>query len=573
MATDPKITACEKIQIPATSGVKHFSLLQSTPEISADITGSSKGIKSTAARNGSALWYNGQGNDTGQASYIGIFKDNLPKPNIYYFLDLNSPKAKTFFEKNIINGGKGTTNFVLSKRYTHPDGFAEKLRDPAFFSTLDYGNRVLNKYDFPLRVFPVEDYPFFAELYSSNPRSGFTTLQDGTAMINPLALMKFAQEKAYNWNRPIVFCINSVNVAALNVTSSALMSFQIITKILPVFGAAAEVTADLLSKALNTYIAISSKGLNADNGMTLVSCLAQMADMIAPETVKGARDFVNGNIGTLLNFAKQSSKDLFTLIDPYTNPKTFSDIAAKLNTSVSYVKGIYDTYTDDATGYAKIVSSFSGDQFNNAKNILANFKNIALIDHANRAAKQAQGTASLLEQQITSTRNINQIPILRDLFVAGSANTILPTLPNADNIVKSVIANHQEEITKYGDKGKQMEAMITTISMGYTPPSQVFDEFAINALKAEANKANTAGQKFVFPDSIPEDKKDCYVYELESQGFDMIPCRTGEIWDHSKRKCVMQNASISVTSDIFSKQNLLIAGGIVAAGLIAKKMK
>lgn len=569
MASNNQITACEKIQIPATAGVKHFINLQQIPEVAADITGSGQNIKSIAARNGSALWYNGSGQDTGTNSAIGIFKDNLPIPNIYYFVDLNYPKAKTFFEKNIINGGKGTTNFILSKRYTHPDGFAAKLRDPNFFSGIDLGARQATKYDFPRAFFPQDDWAFFGGMYNQIAGSG--GYSDG--LINPLRLMKFAESKGYRWNRPIVFAINSVNVATLNVIESAKMSFQIIAKILPVFGAAAGVVADVLNKALNTYTLMSTKGLNSDTAGSLLSALAQMADMIAPETVKGVRNFANDNIGSVLKFAKDSVSGLFTTINPDSKAGLYEDIAKKLNTSVSWVQNIYKNYSDDVTGYAKIVNSFSGAQFTAAKNTLANVKNMMLMDQMNRITKEVRGTASKLEQEIAAAPFITSIPVIRDLFVAGSANTILPTLPNADNIVKTIIANHSEEINSYGEKGKQMEAMISTMSMGYTPPSQVFDNFAIEALRIEAINFKKAGQKYLLPDSIPDEKKDCYLYELESTGADIIPCRNGEMWDHAKRKCVMKNASILVTSDLFSKQNLLIAGGIVAAGLIAKNMK
>lgn len=554
-ATKKSINPCTTVELPTKDTLKHFIEIEKNRLVVSDIFGchTSYFNGTYAQRNGSALWYDTYdpgAADPDNSNYFtgfGIFKDNVSDGgNTIYVVDEATTRGKKFLNSEVITSQNPyiitlNGNLGITANDQFRSGAAKKANDFLGLS----------------RVINID--PSFSQYLSSRSYS----LQNGAYQPyyyidsnnilywNVLAILKNIETTNFKLDRPLLFKIQEKDIADIAAeqfisTIIALSAGLATSNFIPGF----ELTKsqkEVILNAKNTLTdLVTGKGITFLNVSNYAKSFAQLAELIAPEAVKGASSAVTNWFGSNLNAAKNAINDLFV----QSGIKSVVDnVANVLGTSASWVSGLYNNYVEDVNGYAKLLGK-SGNEFNINKNVLANAKNIFMMSKFQRSGS---GTIKTL---VSETMDLTAIPIFQDFFIAGGSDSALPTLPHADKLIAAMFGN-QALTGKFSSKpnGQELKAALVGAAFGYIPPKSVFDSFVIESLQYKADEFAKNNLPFIFPDSVPQEKQECYKFEVGK--INKITCSNGEIWDSSLRKCVPNKIIVPVERD-FSTNNLNI---------------
>ena len=543
---------CVTTLLPNKEHTQHYSNLFTRKEVSADIfeANSSFSGKPNNIRNGSSLWYNQSHLDPKTATGFGIFTDKVG--NTYYLINERMQNGVQFLQSEML---KALNPYIV--RLDRGSNF-ETTAHNAYVGKMGLAND-RPEIDIDRRLTTIfkqlpdeEDKRILSRI---NIQSG-----QGYYLFSFRDLMEIVEKRNIEIGSPIVFTFRAEQKAQTDLISSITMLLDVASGLVPMIPNFDKIVGENGIKIVSNFIKSSQQllidsahggGLSFSNSTKMIASLGQLAELISPATVKGVKVWAKGiehDVGEWLKEAKVSLGQLYIYQD-------IKLAAQKLGTTVEWLKGLYEDYAEDVNGYINIINNYQGEELLGKKNILENAKNILM---QNKIVNELR--AGYLQSFISTKTGLDQIPLLRDFFVAGGADTVLPSLPGIDKFVTNIIQN-----TNINSKlSNDQRNMLISATLGYLPMKDAFQDIVLDSLKARAEEFAKAKIPFLFPSSISPEYIECFHYEIEhSVTKHIIGCRTGEHWDKGLRKCIPDTTGRGFTPNTGTVPNITPDTGTV----------
>ena len=554
----PVIPACVQIQIPSGEGINHFTAIKDYNVLS-DIFDCGDGWHgvSKSARNGSALWYHGKNADPGMNTGFGIFKDDIG--NDYYIVNSINSKGKSFLESDYL--AKLNPMWIVLNGVSEGSGAHEQRAE-----NLIGWSQVLN---FHTDTLDADFKKFFFQLYQLTSDGKVVSKQDeyqGRTDVMFLcsisALIQKIEETGRKYDRPILFQIRKDDVQKNNLEQAISIAANLASSLCSIIPGVGPLIGTAIKEVGQIVIVSMSPG-NPGLGWVLSEAgkLARMANMIAPDAIKGLSKILDKDGDSSLGigeFLRDAKSTLVTFYNSTIADLGHIEVAKALGMTKEWAAGIFNDYQDDVFGYAGLIAKFSGKDFRNAYNKVLNYKNMMLT----RKVRQQIKTGSL-KNSIIEGGSLTSNPIMKDLFITGAFQSVFQLTPgvaqnenNAKTGDESIIAtifdssNDSRREIETKSQSQAIKASMIAQASGYYPINNALDELIITSLQNKANDFAKNGQWFPMPTSIPPEKRECYEFEVRQVTNNIISCQDGQKWDANLKKCVSENVTVNVKTDI-----------------------
>jgi cell division septum initiation protein DivIVA len=531
------------VTVPPKSKLQHYSVLQDIKVLS-DITGAN--IGNAADRNGSALWYNNRPDlNPGSQTGFGMFKDSIG--NTIVVLDFNRPQSLDIARNGFLgyrinpenledNSDNATRNYMTIKidnSIYRGSGWVERFTQNIYDSKIratggrefQQGGTIL-----PSVYMPKDsNLNHVANMFSLQEKTLFGYLKEienkGKPQPTPIVLIIEAREGFPSWQDKLGMVLGAANA---------------VTGTLGI-----KLPPDIMkgSKALVSVFNGNAKGVDLK---TTFSSMFSMAEVLAPETVKGVSKYVEDaglSVGKYIETAGKTIKEYALSSGRNISDTILKNAQSVLGLDYKEIDKIYRRYSlnqpilemPDLTKIAKAVG------LGDVNKVVQNISNMLMVDKVKLVIES--GT---LATEIRSTASpLSEIPILQDLMIAGGSNAALSYFPKIEAFTSALLNSSQ--IKSYTNENPDILAALIGQNYGHLPTDKnMLKDLTIDALIGKAGLSAYANRNtpFVLPDSIEDEYKECYKFIIEQNSdAKVLWCPEGWEWDYSLRKCVNKTVS------------------------------
>lgn len=502
-ATTPcvvKDTDCTAIK--AGDAIPHYSLMQS-PEVAGDVFNADWGFCDTkqrynsagdwwAARNGAAMGVLKQSQTRDEYSSGGVFTDR--NSNLFIVVRTFAEGGKSPMMKIMQDGKLLDTNQCYWYNLKMDGGGGSGEAAALMMMGRDMNKKFFGDYD----ARPGGRAPWARD---GEWRRGIPGISGGGQDFNRVHDgLRWLESKGQKFDRPVLITVEMDKGLTVDKVVDAVLN-----AVKP-FAATIGIPPALFDSLKNVIVTLVETGGNLDWAQAAKAAV-QLVDLLVPEELRNEAIKLANQAVTLVKELGNDALYFGNQIKKYgvEFAASLGVTAASLNAWGGSIESVYNRIVSG--DYAKIITdSTLGPHA--ANQVLNSFLTQNIVDTVRKKLASGSLTESVIDNGLLGT------PILRQMLYTGTTNVVLGGIPGVNELCGQILKT--PELSTRTGINSQLVGAFLKVGLGYKVNPSAFDGLALDALRAQAETIlQNGGKSFILPQTIPCEKRSCWVIELK----------------------------------------------------------